>query len=96
MMITTDSPDEHSRPHRRQDIVFFLIEGYEIDECRRLEPIVMQHYYKVEKKLKINNDAIQYCCTKRENTVPIPLPHTCFRNVPLLLIHKREYFLRKT
>jgi len=28
-----------------QDIVFFLIEGYEIDECRRLEPIVMQHYH---------------------------------------------------
>jgi len=28
-----------------QDIVFFLIEGYEIGECRRLEPIVMQHYH---------------------------------------------------
>ena len=30
-----------------QDIVFFLIEGYEIAECRRLEPIVMARYYKV-------------------------------------------------
>jgi len=28
-----------------QDILFFLIEGYEVDECRRLEPIVMAHYY---------------------------------------------------
>lgn len=28
-----------------QDIVFFLIEGYDIEECRRLEPIVMQHYH---------------------------------------------------
>ena len=28
-----------------QDIVFFLIEGYDIAECRRLEPIVMQHYH---------------------------------------------------
>jgi len=28
-----------------QDIVFFLIEGYDVDECRRLEPIVMAHYH---------------------------------------------------
>ena len=28
-----------------QDIVFFLIEGYDIAECRRLEPIVMQAYH---------------------------------------------------
>jgi len=28
-----------------QDIAFFLIEGYDIDECRRLEPIVMAHYH---------------------------------------------------
>ena len=28
-----------------QDLVFFLIEGYEIAECRRLEPIVMTHYH---------------------------------------------------
>ena len=30
-----------------QDIVFMLIEGNEIDECRRLEPIVKAHYHKV-------------------------------------------------
>ena len=28
-----------------QDILFFLIEGYEVEECRRLEPIVMAHYH---------------------------------------------------
>jgi hypothetical protein len=28
-----------------QDILFFLIEGYEVAECRRLEPIVMAHYH---------------------------------------------------
>ena len=28
-----------------QDIVFFLIEGYEVEECRRLEPIVLAHYH---------------------------------------------------
>jgi len=28
-----------------QDLVFFLIEGYDVAECRRLEPIVMAHYH---------------------------------------------------
>merc|ERR1711988_1930349 len=28
-----------------QDLCFFLIEGYDIAECRRLEPIVMAHYH---------------------------------------------------
>ena len=28
-----------------QDIIFFLIEGYTIDECRRLEPIALKHYH---------------------------------------------------
>ena len=28
-----------------QDIIFFLIEGYTIEECRRLEPIAMKHYH---------------------------------------------------
>ena len=28
-----------------QDVVFFLIEGYEIEECRRLEPLVLAHYH---------------------------------------------------
>ncbi|KAJ1450850.1 kinase-like domain-containing protein [Pelagophyceae sp. CCMP2097] len=28
-----------------QDILFLLVEGYEIDECRRLEPLVMRHYH---------------------------------------------------
>ena len=28
-----------------QDLVFFLIEGYDVEECRRLEPIVMAHYH---------------------------------------------------
>ena len=28
-----------------QDIVFFLIEGYDVDECRRLEPICLAHYH---------------------------------------------------
>ena len=28
-----------------QDLVFFLIEGYDIAGCRRLEPIVMAHYH---------------------------------------------------
>jgi len=28
-----------------QDLVFFLIEGYDIAECRRLETIVMAHYH---------------------------------------------------
>jgi len=28
-----------------QDVVFFLIEGYDITECRRLEPIVMKAYH---------------------------------------------------
>ena len=30
-----------------QDLVFMLIEGNEIDECRRLEPIVKAHDHKV-------------------------------------------------
>lgn len=29
-----------------QDIVFFLIEGYDTNECRRLEPLVMEQYHK--------------------------------------------------
>ena len=28
-----------------QDILFFLIEGYTIEECRRLEPLAMKHYH---------------------------------------------------
>ena len=28
-----------------QDILFFLVEGYDVAECRRLEPIVMAHYH---------------------------------------------------
>jgi len=28
-----------------QDVVFFLIEGYDVAECRRLEPIVMEAYH---------------------------------------------------
>ena len=28
-----------------QDIAFMLIEGYEIEECRRLEPVVLAHYH---------------------------------------------------
>uniref|UniRef100_A0A7S2JQQ5 Aminoglycoside phosphotransferase domain-containing protein n=1 Tax=Haptolina brevifila TaxID=156173 RepID=A0A7S2JQQ5_9EUKA len=28
-----------------QDVVFFLIEGYDVNECRRLEPIVMKAYH---------------------------------------------------
>ena len=28
-----------------QDIVFFLIEGYDVAECRRLEPVVMKAYH---------------------------------------------------
>lgn len=28
-----------------QDVLFFLVEGKDIEECRRLEPIAMQHYH---------------------------------------------------
>jgi hypothetical protein len=28
-----------------QDIVFFLIEGYDVAECRRLEKMVIPHYH---------------------------------------------------
>ena len=45
-------PDPNPNPNQYtavgkgcQDILFFLIEGYEVEECRRLEPIVMAHYH---------------------------------------------------